>query len=128
MKRVILGCLPALAILASFAVPGPVLAFDVFGGACGTNGGSSSAVCSNTSTSNPLTGSNGLLLKIAEIFAVLAGITAIIVIIVSGFTLIASGGDAAKAKSARSAIIGAVIGLVIIALAATIVSFVLGNL
>ena len=128
MKRVILGCLPVLIILVSFLTPNPALAFDIFGGACGTNGSSTSAVCSNTNTGNPLTGSNGLLLKIADVVAVLAGIAAIIVIIVSGFTLVASGGDAAKAKSARSAIIGAVIGLVIIALAATIVSFVLGNL
>ena len=116
----------------AFPVTHAAAAFDIFGGSCNDPSGTSSSVCSTARQSNPsnnpLTGQNGLILKVTDILALLAGVIAIIVIIVAGFTLITSGGEPAKAKSARTAIISAVLGIVLILLARTILSFVLSNL
>ena len=77
---------------------------------------------------NPLTGTDGLLYKISTIIATVAGIVAIIVIVVSGFRYITSGGDAQKTASAKSTLIGAIIGLIIIVLAQSIITFVVRKL
>jgi len=69
----------------------------------------------------------------ADIIAAVAGIAAVITIVLSAFTFATAGGagtgqssgaNPARAKQARSTLIGAVVGLVIIALAWTIVTFV----
>ncbi|MBL8122451.1 hypothetical protein JNM87_06935 [Candidatus Saccharibacteria bacterium] len=49
-------------------------------------------------------------------------------IMVSGFRYITSGGDSQKIASAKNTLIGAIIGLVVIALAQTIITFVLSRL
>ena len=55
-----------------------------------------------------------------------AGVVAVIVIIVAGFMYTISGGDPAKLTRAKNAILGAVIGLVVVLLAFGITSIVLG--
>ncbi len=130
MKRIIavLGTLSTL-LCSLVVVTQPVYAFDVFGGSC--NGAASdSAVCQEKAngTTNPLTGSNGLLIKIANIVAIVAGLVAVFIIILSGWKYITSGGDSSKIQSAKSTIMYAVIGLVVIALADVIIGFVLSKL
>lgn len=57
----------------------------------------------------------------------LAGIIAVIIIIVAGFMYVTSSGDAAKVTKAKNAILYAVIGLVITILAFVITGFVTGS-
>jgi hypothetical protein len=66
----------------------------------------------------------------ANLIAVVAVVGAVIIIIISGFKYVtAGGGDSpAKSKEARSTLIGAVIGLIIVALAWAIVNFVTSRL
>jgi len=117
-------CLPALAAAA-------VNNNDtLFNGIC--NGtGSGSVVCQdggvpgNNTNSNPLLGSDGLLLKVSGIMATIAGVSAIIVAIVAGLSFITSGGDPTKAQNARGTLINAIIGIVVIVLAESIIAFVL---
>lgn len=67
-----------------------------------------------------------------NIIAAVAGVAAVIIVVVSGIMFVTAGGatpgqragDPNRIKSARSALTGALIGLVIIALAWTIVTFV----
>jgi hypothetical protein len=61
---------------------------------------------------------------IVDVLAVIVGVAAVIMIIISGFRYITSGGDAAKVGAAKSTLIYALIGLVIVALAKLIVHFV----
>lgn len=68
---------------------------------------------------------NGILSTVINIFSLIVGVTAVIMIIVAGLRYITSGGDAANTKAARDTILYAVIGLVIVALAQVIVRFVL---
>ena len=62
---------------------------------------------------------------VINIFSIVVGIVAVIMIIVGGFKYITSGGDSGNITSAKNTIVYAVIGLVVVALAQFIVQFVL---
>ncbi len=122
-------------MLLTLLMPASVAAFTPFGDVCNNGNSSSSAVCNSTAQTgpdgkpvNPLLGDNGLLLKIANIVAYVAGAAAIIVIIISALRFITAGGDSNKAASARSTIVGAIIGLAIITLGKVLIDFVLSKL
>lgn len=101
---------------------------DILKDAC-TGSSASSDVCKSKSTSdNPLTGTDGLLYNIANIIAVIAGIAAVIIAIVSGLRYVTSGGDSQKTATAKNTLIGAIIGLIVIVLARALVTFVVVRL
>jgi hypothetical protein len=58
---------------------------------------------------------------------IVAGIVAVIVIIVGGIRYTTSGGDASGVKAAKDTILYAVVGLVVIIMAAAITDFVIKN-
>jgi len=62
---------------------------------------------------------------VVNIFSIVVGIVAVIMILVGGFKYITSGGDSGNITSAKNTIVYAIIGLVIVALAQFIVKFVL---
>lgn len=68
---------------------------------------------------------NNIITDAINIFSIIVGIVAVIMIIVGGFKYITSGGDSGNITSAKNTIIYAVIGLVIVALAQFLVQFVL---
>jgi len=107
-------------------LPAAAFAYDPLGGACAQAG--QSVGCDGVSNKNPLTGPGGMLHKITLIVAVIAGIAAVIVLVIAGFQFVVSGGDSQKVANARGAIIGTIVGLVLIALAASILTFVIGHI
>ncbi len=64
---------------------------------------------------------------IVNVFSVIVGVVAVVMIIWGGLRYITSGGDSGKITSAKNTIIYAVIGLIVVALAQFIVQFVLGK-
>lgn len=70
---------------------------------------------------------NSLLQQIINIFSVIVGVVAVIMIIYAGFRYITSGGDSSKVGNAKNTILYALIGLVIVALSQVIVRFVLSK-
>lgn len=60
--------------------------------------------------------------------AIIAGISAVIMIILSGFRYVTSGGDTQKIASAKNTLIGAIVGLVIIVVARGIIVLVLKSI
>lgn len=70
---------------------------------------------------------NDLIASIVNIFSVIVGVIAVIMIIFGGFKYITSGGDSGKISSAKTTIIYAIVGLIIVALAQVIVRFVLNK-
>lgn len=113
----------------AFTSSAVVYAVDPLAGVCDGVTSDTSATCaSQDTTTNPLTGSDGILYRASIIVSVVAGIAAVIMIIISGFHMITSGGDAQKVASARRTLIGSVVGLVIIALAQSIIMFVIGRI
>lgn len=63
--------------------------------------------------------------KVINIFSLVIGVVAVIMIILGGFKYITSGGDSGNVTGAKNTILYAVIGLIIVALAQIIVRFVL---
>lgn len=87
-----------------------------------------SSVCQDKQvTSNPLTGSAGVLNAIINLTSIIVGILAVIVIILAGLKYITSGTKPEDVNNARERIIYALIALVIVAVAQFIVKFVLGR-
>mgnify|MGYP006171884207 CR=1 FL=1 len=70
---------------------------------------------------------NTLIGNIINIFSVVVGIVAVVMIIVGGFRYITSGGDSGNVTGAKNTILYAIVGLVIVALAQFIVRFVLNQ-
>lgn len=128
MKRIVVLVTTLLCLL----MPATALAAynpNPLHGACSANGnvGSSATACS-ADGSDPITGPNGVLRKITLLLGVIAGVTAVIIIMLNGFRYVTANGDAQKAASARNGIVGSIVGLVIIAASTTIVVFVVSKL
>lgn len=129
MRRII-RMAAVLAIAFGLLAPLPALAAtNVFKDVCSKPSASSSSVCQNgQTTTNPLTGSNGLIVKITRIVAIIAGAAAVIIIIISGFKFVMSNGDAAQATNARNGVLYALIGLLVIIIATSIISLVMSKI
>ena len=74
---------------------------------------------------SPLTGTNGILSKAMDILALIVGIACVLVIIISGLRFVVSAGDSNAISSARRSLIYAIVGLLIVIAARTLVQFVL---
>jgi hypothetical protein len=84
--------------------------------------------CTNIDDNNGGTDKvNTLITQIINVFSVIVGAVAVVMIIIGGFRYVTSGGDSGKVGSAKNTILYALIGLVIVALAQVIVKFVLGK-
>lgn len=140
MKRYITLALLTVVATLSLALPSQVAAapFNFFKDTCVKSSSTApnpadSAACKDaaanqTGADNGIYGKNGILAKTASIIAVIAGIAAVIVIIVSGIQMILATGESAKIATARNSIIYAVIGLVIVLVAQSIVRLVISRL
>jgi Type IV secretion system pilin len=125
--------LSALLILSFSAVNA---AFDPLNEACTNPNGNSQRVndsptCNQASTqgnTDPIAGQGGVINKAANLVALVAGIGAVVMIVLGGIFYITSGGDSQKAAAARSRIISGLIGLVVIALAWAIIGIVTGKI
>jgi Type IV secretion system pilin len=85
-----------------------------------------SPVC-HASNADPLTGSNGVIVKATHLVAIAAGFAAVVIIVISGINFITSGGDTSKVAGARNTLINACIGLAIIVLADAIITFIVSK-
>jgi hypothetical protein len=93
-----------------------------------------SAVCTDKTSSDPVTGSSGVLAKVTNFIAFIAGATAVIVILVSALRFVLSGSDVSTGsrtdtdvENARHTLANALIGLAIIALSRQIILFMLSK-
>lgn len=75
---------------------------------------------------NPLKGAdlNGLIGTVIGILLTIAALAAFIYLLIAGFQYITAGGDAAKATTARTGIINALIGIIIILVAYVVLRYV----
>ena len=103
-------------------------AYDPTAQGCSAAAGQANSPVCTSSAADPISGSNGIINTVATIAAWAGGVIAVIIIIISGFRFINSGGDSGKVASARNGIIYSAIGLLVIIIARVIVSFVLNNI
>ena len=83
---------------------------EVLGDSCGGNGGENDI--------------NSTIVTVINILSIVVGIMSVIMIIIAGMKYITASGDPGSIKSARNTIIYALVGIAIVALAQTIVKFV----
>ncbi|HEV2402926.1 MAG TPA: pilin [Candidatus Saccharimonadales bacterium] len=83
--------------------------------------------CQPASTSGGTTRINNLITTVVNIFSALVGILAVIMIIYGGFQYLTSGGDTGKLTTARTTIVYAIVGIIIVAFAQFLVQFVLNR-
>ena len=93
-------------------------------------GASQQVACStlnsiNSSESCDSTGLSSVIASIVNLLSVIVGIVSVIMLIVGGIKFVTSGGDSNAVASAKSTVIYALVGLLIVALAQTIVHVVL---
>lgn len=65
--------------------------------------------------------------KITNIFSIIVGAASVIMIIYGGFRYITSGGESGRVGAAKNALLYAIVGLIIVALAQLIIHFVLSQ-
>jgi len=80
--------------------------------------------CSQNADTNNF---QSLLGRVINIFSIVVGVIAVIMIITGGLRYITSGGDTGKVGGAKTTIIYALVGLVVVAVAQLIVHFVLNQ-
>lgn len=116
------GLVPALAGTASASIKESLCTGvsygtgDATGNTCGTAGQGD-----GTAQISTIAG------KIVNIFSIIVGVIAVIMIIYGGFRYITSGGDSGKVGNAKNSLIYAIIGLIIVALAQVIVHYVINT-
>ncbi len=86
-----------------------------------------SATCTNPGTATGTGKINTLITDIINIFSAVVGVISVIMIIVGGFQYITSGGDTGKVGTAKTTIIYAIVGLIVVAFAQFLVQFVLNK-
>lgn len=116
----------SLLALFTFAPAVPVAAQVSKQLGCGVNAASGVSGCDQSGQDATKT-LNGTVTNIINILSAIVGVIAVIMIIIAGFRYITSGGSSEQVSSAKKAIIYAVIGLAIVALAQTITQFVISQ-
>lgn len=122
-----------LGLALAFAAPLSVLtdtsvmaAIDPFSRVdCGNAADSTVCKTKEAGAEDPLTGSNGLIGMATNIISLVAGIAAVIFLVLNGLKYVTSNGAPDQISRAKEGIIYALIGLVLIVLAQAIIGFVL---
>jgi hypothetical protein len=117
------------------ATPLSAQAKDILGSSAQCNNASSgtgnSAICTDDATAQSNPNDNPVIDKlqdIATIVEIVAGAAAVILLLIGSIQYITSGGDPNKVSSAKNTIIYALVGVVVIVLAAAIIEFVVNKL
>lgn len=103
---------------------------NLFKDVCNNNA-SGSAVCqdaANRGNTNPVAGPGGILPTVTNILAIIGGLAAVIMIIISGMTMATSAGNTEHVASAKKRLTYAVVGLIVISLGWAIVNFVINRI
>lgn len=114
----------ALLLVPALVVPAPAVlaAADSQGTVCDTLNDISGSGCSTGGSKV-----NGLIRITINMLSVIAGVIAVIMVIVAGLQFVTSDGDAQKLANARRALIYAIIGMAVVALSQAIVKWFLSG-
>jgi hypothetical protein len=128
MKRILITLAATLGLVAPAALPVTVFAQgnDVQKGLCSGAelriGGDCTASVANSDDDV-----NAFIETAINLFSLIVGIIAVVMIIVGGLKYITSGGDSGNVTGAKNTILYAVVGLIIVVLAQVIVRFVINQ-
>lgn len=84
--------------------------------------------CDPAGTTVAQDGIQKIIKTVIDIFSIVVGAVSVIMVIIGGFRYIVSAGDSSAVSGAKNTILYALIGLVIVIFARTIVTFVIGRI
>jgi hypothetical protein len=124
MKSLLLSCM----VLCSLLIPVAGLQATA-AAACSGSGAKEDVLhgIGETGSDCSTSGVNDTVSTAVEVLSVVAGIAGVIMVIAAGFRYITSGGDSGKVSTAKNALIYALVGLAIAALAQFLVHFVINT-
>lgn len=113
MKKLLVRLVFGFTLLLGFLAPAPLLAqTQPVNDLCSSvTTAEKPAVCNNQDIE--VAGSNGVIVRAAQIVGIVTGVASVIAIMVGGFKYIISNGDPSNVKSAKDTILYAIVGLVI---------------
>jgi hypothetical protein len=108
-------------------------AFDLFHSCSnGSSGAPASEVCRENGKADTDTKGNNVITRTIEtaanLIAILTGVISLVMIIVSGLTLVTSGGNSESVASSRRRIVYSLVGLAVVSFAWVITRFVIDNI
>lgn len=133
MIKRIKNILAALSVSMAFAMPVAMPALvhaeeaNIPGNLCAGASLNVNGTCDDTSGTAAKEKVNNILTTVINIFSLVVGVVAVIMIIIGGLKYITSGGDSGNITGAKNTILYAIIGLVVVALAQVVVKFVLAK-
>ena len=130
MKRLLRIFIPAVTLVMLSMSSGTASAAHIFPGCNKITNANNSTVCKDVNAQNA-SGKNVLITIIKDVINVLSfiiGVAAVIIIIISAFKFIVAGGNTQSVSQARSGLIAAAIGIIVVVVAQGIVVFVLNRL
>lgn len=134
IKNYVILVIASLTLAAPMLLPGTSMAMcnsiqsGINSGINGaTGGGSNSVTCGTNSNATVSGGIQNIAAEAVNVFSIIVGVVAVIMIIYGGFKYITSGGDSNHVSSAKNTLIYAIVGLIIVALAQLIVHYVLNT-
>ena len=125
IKRILTTIAVALGLSMPIAMPAVVSAQDIQGNLCSGASLSTTETDCAAATANAGTEVDEIITDVINIFSLVVGVVSVIMIIIGGFKYITSSGDTGNVTSAKNTIMFAVVGLVVVALAQVIVTFVI---
>lgn len=129
-KKYIFVVVASLTMLAPGLVPaavGVVSADSITSGLCTGANNATGGTNANCTSGDGTVAIKNLAKKLINVFSIIVGIIAVIMLIFGGFKYITSGGDSNSITGAKNTLIYAIVGLLIVALAQFIVVFVLST-
>ncbi|GEM_PF-3414921 len=93
--------------------------------------GDAPAVCKDNATgssSSPILGPEGIMTKAVQLLVMILGIVAVFTVVIAGLRIVVSNGDSNTIATMQKAIIAALAGLAVAAIAQAIVTFLLSKL
>jgi cytochrome bd-type quinol oxidase subunit 2 len=129
MKQIIVTSLASLLVIfgLSFALAPATAGAQSVGKkqACEATGGTwNGGACSKKATNDAI---DRTVDNIVNLFSVIVGIVAVIMIIIGGFKYVTSNGDSGQITSAKNTVMYAIVGLIVVAIAQILVRFVLAQ-
>lgn len=117
MKKLVISFL----LFTGLMLPAPLAsaAFDPTDPAC-QGEAANSPIC-KADGEDPITGEQGIIIRVIQMLSYITGAAAVIIIIFAGIKFVLAGGDPNSIKTARNAVLYALIGLMVFAISQGIV-------
>ncbi len=122
VKKIVVMVAVLASLLSPFAFSPAYAAADAFNSSEAKN-----QACAGINGCTSSKSINTIINAALNILSVIAGIAAVIMVIISGFKYITSGGDAGKIGSAKNTLVYAIIGIIIVAMSQFIAQFVIAK-